>query len=731
MTNRKGPGMARQTRRRLVSFVLAVLTALGVCLQAGFAAQAPIQPRQHMPGAPPSLVSRPIDQQPFYAELQTTARSWSDVVLGQVVGDSPAATLLNFYAVMADVGRRADELGQQASLQPGFWSSAERREQINDTNLLFALAVKALDSSGFPESVRHDMADEAAIQLKLVLDYVFTHTLTPIEVPDLVRMKELNDQRTTPTDSWRIPGTAITLTSELDGDPENQIYFFSSETVQSIGKMYAEIKDMPVVSQAFSTPLFYRDFIYTPGYLVPPKWYLMLPLALRSWLEVPIYDQTLFQVAMAALVIALLAFCLVWLFGQLAVTYCDESVEDQEAIWLRDSLAWRRALVVLPALPLTRLSEFIVDDVINFTGFPLVISTYAFYIVWYVTAGIFVFFLFDALGRSASEFVARIRGVPSPLRLQRVSNFVMPLCRVLGGVAFVCLVYRLLILLGLPPSTVLAFSAVPGLAIGLGASKLLGNLFAGLSIQTDRPLRIGDFCRVGEHLGFVKKIGLRSLEIETLDSRVTVPNSVADEATIVNYSLHNSNAVHAPSQGMDLRLAVPPDFSPFQLEELLRQVRRELNSYSWLLQSLATLESDQQDAMLLVVHGIVSLHGWDPYLKMREQLMISLQECIERAELSEMDVAVSYATSSQSLQRMPGLLERVVAIDKQLEFGACRFEQIADFSYRFVLEFTSLHSVHDDFEDSIHDLNRRIIQLMNEEGIEIPFPTQTLNLFRG
>ena len=211
--------MMRQARRRLVSFVLAVLTALGVSLQAGFAAQSSIQPRQRAPGSPPSLVARPIDQQPFYAELQAISRTWSDVVLGQVVGDSPAATLLNFYAVMADVGRRADELGQQASLQPGLWSSAERREQINDTNLLFALAVKALDSSGFPESVRHDMADEAAIQLKLVLDYVFTHTLSPIVVPDLVRMKELNDQRTTPTNSWRIPGTAITLTSELDGDP--------------------------------------------------------------------------------------------------------------------------------------------------------------------------------------------------------------------------------------------------------------------------------------------------------------------------------------------------------------------------------------------------------------------------------------------------------------------------------------------------------------------------------
>ena len=723
--------MVSQTRRRLVSLVLAALTALTVIFQAGVAAQGSIQPRQLMPKSSSALVSLPIDQQPFYPDLQSISQSWSDVVLGQVVGDSPAATLLNFYAVMADVGRRADELGQQASLQPGFWSSAQRREQINDTDLLFSLAVKALDASVFPESVRNDMADEAAIQLKLVLDYIFTHGQTPLVVPDLAEMKVLNDQRTTPTQSWRIPATAITLTSEIDDDPDNELFYFSPQTVRSIGKMYAEIKDIPAISQPFATPLFYRDFIYTPGYLVPPKWYLMLPLAFRSWMEVPIYDQTLFQITMAAVVICLLALCLVWLFGQLAGTYRDEAPDDQEAIWQRDSLAWKRALVVLPSLPLTVLTEFIVDDVINFTGLPLVISTYGFYVVWYLSAGVFVFFLFEALGRSGSEFLARLRGVPSPLRLQRASNFVMPLCRVLGGIAFVCLVYRLLILLGLPPNTVLAFSAVPGLAIGLGASKLLGNLFAGLSIQTDRPLRIGDFCRVGDHLGFVKKIGLRSLEIQTLDSRVTVPNSVADEATIINYSLHNRTAVHSPSQGMDIRLAIPSGFSPFQLEELLRQVRRELNDCTWLSHVLSTLETDNTDTMELVVHGIVSLHGWDPYLEKKEALLIVLEECVERAQLSEMEVAVSYSTSSQSLQRLPGLLERVVCVDSQLIFGACRFEQIADFSYKFVLEFTSVHSVHDDFEDSIHDLNRRIVQLMDDEGIEIPFPTQTLNLLQS
>jgi MscS family membrane protein len=56
----------------------------------------------------------PIQQQPFYGELELAAKAWSDVVLDQVVGNSPRATLLNFYAVMAEVGQRSERLSRVA-----------------------------------------------------------------------------------------------------------------------------------------------------------------------------------------------------------------------------------------------------------------------------------------------------------------------------------------------------------------------------------------------------------------------------------------------------------------------------------------------------------------------------------------------------------------------------------------------------------------------------------------
>ena len=136
------------------------------------------------------------------------------------------------------------------------------------------------------------------------------------------------------------------------------------------------------------------------------------------------------------------------------------------------------------------------------------VAIYVFYVIWYVSASFLAFFLFEALGRSAAEFIAQIRHDRSPIYLRRITSFVMPASRAVGMLISVVLIYRLLLLLGLPSNTVLAFSAVPGLAIGLGATKLIGNLFADCRF---RPIALcgSRVLRSGRKIGFVTKIGLR------------------------------------------------------------------------------------------------------------------------------------------------------------------------------------------------------------------------------
>jgi MscS family membrane protein len=373
----------RRWRTAIASGLLTLLLCLLAAPWAGIAAGNELSGPSRAASDPlrtSSLRTIPISEQPFYPELLATAQRWSDAPLDQVVGDSPLETLLNFYAVMAKVNQEVELISLSANSDPGwFWSEAARQRQQR-AEMLFSLAVQALDASGFAESIRKNMAEESAMQLKQLLDYVFTHSTTPLEIPDSNGVKEINSQRSKASDSWTIPDTAITLTSESLASSQGINFFFTATTVSNTRRMFKEIEDRKVILQPFATPTFYQDFINTPGFLLPPQWYLRLPPRLRNFLEISFYEQSIFQISAAAITFAIYAFLLCVLLLKLLRSYrlSDGQSRRQGLGWTMDNLAWRRVLLLLPIPPITWLCNQFSNNLINFTGPPLIVSTYFF-----------------------------------------------------------------------------------------------------------------------------------------------------------------------------------------------------------------------------------------------------------------------------------------------------------------------------------------------------------------
>ena len=321
-----------------------------------------------------------IQQQPFYEDLRGRADVWLHTPLGQVVGDNPRDTLLNFYAVMADVGIVVDEITAAHFKDPGWFWDQQTLAEMDEAEELFSAAVQALDGSLFAKAVRPYLKDEAAIHLKHVLDYAFHNSRERIIIPDASGMKEINDGRSKETQSWTLPDTSITLTSYLDEDPQNSDYYFSAETVAAAAQMYEHVRGPAeaLSGQPFVTASFYQDFIHTPGHLFPPKWYLMMPSSLRSLLETDIFlGETIFQFLLSILAVSIFILISLRLLKSLVNSYRLKSLDSDQSssIWMLDTIAWRRVLVVLPLLPLSKLTEWFIDEYLNFTGTPLIILT--------------------------------------------------------------------------------------------------------------------------------------------------------------------------------------------------------------------------------------------------------------------------------------------------------------------------------------------------------------------
>jgi small-conductance mechanosensitive channel len=90
--------------------------------------------------------------------------------------------------------------------------------------------------------------------------------------------------------------------------------------------------------------------------------------------------------------------------------------------------------------------------------------------------------------------------------------------------------------LGIDVSTLIAGLGIGGIAIALATQKILGDLIASLSIVLDRPFQVGDFIIVGDVIGSVENIGLKTTRVRSLTGEtIVVPNSDVLSSRIKNY----------------------------------------------------------------------------------------------------------------------------------------------------------------------------------------------------
>ena len=83
----------------------------------------------------------------------------------------------------------------------------------------------------------------------------------------------------------------------------------------------------------------------------------------------------------------------------------------------------------------------------------------------------------------------------------------------------------------------LAGLGIGGLAFALAAQDTLANFFGSVVVAVDQPFKLGEMVQIGDQLGWVEDIGLRSTRVRLLDRSLAIfPNKTVASATIINLS---------------------------------------------------------------------------------------------------------------------------------------------------------------------------------------------------
>ena len=143
----------------------------------------------------------------------------------------------------------------------------------------------------------------------------------------------------------------------------------------------------------------------------------------------------------------------------------------------------------------------------------------------------------------------------------------------LGRVVLWALV-ALLILdnLGLNVTALVASLGIGGIAVALAVQNILSDLFASLSIAIDKPFVIGDFIVVGDHLGSIEHVGLKTTRIRSLSGeQIIFSNNDLLKSRIRNYK-------HMQERRAVFTIRVTYDTPAEQLEAIPVLIRKAIEA---------------------------------------------------------------------------------------------------------------------------------------------------------
>ncbi|WP_244648037.1 MULTISPECIES: mechanosensitive ion channel family protein [unclassified Lentimonas] len=126
--------------------------------------------------------------------------------------------------------------------------------------------------------------------------------------------------------------------------------------------------------------------------------------------------------------------------------------------------------------------------------------------------------------------------------------------------------------LGYDVTALVAGLGISGIAVALALQNILGDLFASLSIVLDKPFVIGDFIIVGDLMGVVEKIGLKTTRLRSLSGEQLIfSNNDLLSSRVRNYKRMQERRV-------PFAFGVLYQTTPEQLESIPPMVRELIES---------------------------------------------------------------------------------------------------------------------------------------------------------
>lgn len=233
------------------------------------------------------------------------------------------------------------------------------------------------------------------------------------------------------------------------------------------------------------------------------------------------------------------------------------------------------------------------------------------------------------------EFILRhvwMKEAPKEKR-ERNIRAILPLIKVIiWGLGIVFLLDNL----GFEITTVIAGLGIGGVAVALAAQAVLGDLFSYFAILFDRPFEVGDFIIIGDFMGNVEYVGVKTTRIRSLGGEQLVfSNTDLTGSRLRNYKRMERRRVV-------FKLGVTYDTTLEKLKEIPDIIKTAITGISDTQFDRAHFSSYGDFSLIFEVVYYVLSSDYNKYMDIQQEINLTIAEEFQKR-------AIEFAFPTQTL----------------------------------------------------------------------------------
>ncbi len=195
--------------------------------------------------------------------------------------------------------------------------------------------------------------------------------------------------------------------------------------------------------------------------------------------------------------------------------------------------------------------------------------------------------------------------------------------------------------LGYNISTLLTGLGIGGIAIAFALQNVLADIFASISIFFDKPFVVGDFIMIGNDMGEVRRIGIKSTRVKTLQGQeLIISNKELTEARVNNFKKMERRRVV-------FSFGVTYDTSSAKLKETPKLIKGIVDKIELAEFDRAHFKSYGDSALLFEIVYYADTSDYTTYMDIQQEINLKIKEAFEKKKIE-----MAYPTQTIYLNKL-------------------------------------------------------------------------------